>query len=122
LSPELLHNYVRVLCLAGEVDRARDTIRSFLCLKDATTTIDDGVGDKDDEGGEDDLPVRHKWTDVSLETLALLSSHYVRSNDEENVKEVMDMCFKAGYTNGLPSYATGRTTTSSSTRRMVGGI
>jgi len=125
LSAHLLHNYVRVLCLAGEVYRARDVLHDILhpdtnavaateCLDD-----DDDAADDDKEGGEEGI-IRHEWTDISLETFTLLSSSFVRLGDMERVDEVLDMCREAGYESGLPSYAAQRI--DGARRRKEGGV
>lgn len=101
LGPELLHQYVRVLCLMGEVDRARDEVCSVFHPDPHVDAVDETDTDVvvDADNG------RNEWTDVSLKTLTLLSSSYVRSNDQEGFKVVRNFCDKAGYKNGLPPYA-----------------
>jgi len=110
MSPFLLHNYVKSLCLAGEVDRAMDVLNDILyhhhCTPPPTTSenADTDVDVNDSDDGDENTPIRHNWTDISLDTFTFLSSTFIQLGDIEKVNDVLDMCRSAGYDDGLPLY------------------
>jgi len=110
MSPHLLHNYVKILCLAGEADRAMDVLNEILFHQHHTPLTTSEYADTDvdaNDGNDDDknTPTRHNWTDISLDTFTFLSSTFIQLGDVEKVNDVLDMCCSAGYDDGLPSYA-----------------
>jgi len=116
LTPHLLHNYVTILCLAGEVDRATDLLRDILR---ENSTDADGVdtnittpananANADDDNDEENISFSSGWSDISLETFSLLASNLIRSGQMGKLNEVVDMCYSAGYKDGLPSHMTKR--------------
>jgi len=85
LSQHFLHNYIKLLCVAGEVDKAFDLLRELL----------------HNEDGENS-------NCILMETFTLLSMSFARLGQKDKADTVTNMSLLAGYKNGLPSYALDR--------------
>ena len=123
LTPHLLHDYVKILYLAGEVDRATDLLRDI--LRKNSTDVDDvdtnitthANANANDDNDIENTSLSNGWSDIFLETLSLVASNLIWSGQMGKLNEVVDMCHSAGYKDGLPLHVTKRI---EYLRRMMG--